>query len=177
MLNFYYKNNLKSGDLLQILFCKPKFVLRKKKSIIAKFQFPWHGKSKVKVLKNIPKCFNKFRQSLLFRSQTWVKVFTLLSGLPQIKKYWRMVFFFGRLVFKTSSLNKVNLSLVRRVNKVLVFLFIQIQAPNVLGLSKLKCYGIDYKRNSLSFIKNFFFEKYRRLQPLRRMHRKKRKNK
>jgi len=157
----FIKILLKSGDILSIIYFIPKFVIRKKGTFGFNLQIKWHFEGAGRSLL----CYIRRKEE----KQRFLK--------NHFKKFWLQQIFVGRICFLCFAKQKRNILLERRICKVFVFFYSLVNSTNIFSLFCIKESGKSFRRKGLYYLCRRFKKKRQRLAPLRKMHRKRKKNK
>lgn len=151
---------IKSGDVLGIFLFLPIFRKLTKK-ILKKYQLQWN--------------LQGGGREFIFKKNYTKQLFLRLFAERIFKKYWKFSSFVCLTRFSTLNNDLRLVSGFFKIKKVIISLFCYLSAHNVISSFCLKK-GTRYRRKSLNYMLLNYERKMRRLYPIRRMNKKKKKN-
>jgi hypothetical protein len=143
--NFLNKFNFKTGDSIRVFLLKQKRIVVKKMAGI-------------------------LQESDAKKHEHVTKIWTLVN----VRKYWQKISFFGRIARIRKIQNKFNVFLYHKKKKQMILMFLQINAFNVVSICSVRI-SRTVRRKNLSFILHQRSVKLKKIFPLRRVRRKKKK--
>jgi len=155
-----FRGLISSGDVLSVFLYFP-FFRKFSKKILKKYQLNWNLKGSGNVF-TLKKKFSK-------------QVFLCNFSCKVFMKYWRFSSFVCLIKFSNLKHYLRLVSGFFKIKKVIISLFFYLSAHNVVS-SFCVNKNINFRRKNLNYLLLKFSKKINRLYPIRRMHKKKKKN-